>query len=1171
MRSRYNSVSQLLNKFYSIRTKALIIVLLLLMSAKGWTQPFATISGSNSICRNSTSPFITFTGTDGTAPYTFTYKINNGADQYISTSGSSNIVTVPVPTGSAGIYTYSLNSVSDFMNQTNIQSGSAIITVIELPTVGITGSSSIYAGGTTTLSPVSGGIWTSNKITVNTAPAGGEGGGVPPPDPRDPTVARVTNAGIVTGVRSGVATFTFTETLTGCKNTTVEVRVINPPKIAEGPGPLTITCDEDNSPNSFSLTLHAIEIDGNTISWSISSQAADGIAIAAGTGTTNAISYTPSLNFNGSDAFVVSISDGQGGTDNLTVNVQVNSVNDAPSFTKGSNQTIAENARAQTVAAWATAISAGPPDESAQTLAFTVINDNNALFSAQPAIAPNGTLTYTPAANARGSTILTVYLKDNGGTLNGGVDQSISQTFSITVNQIPDAITGEDRAICNYSSTTIGAVAIEGHTYSWTSLPSGFTSTVSNPTVSPSLTTTYTLVETITATGTTNSNIVTVTVNPNPLPITGITNICTGTESNLTSATTGGTWSSASPLIASINALNGLVTGIAQGNSIITYTLTTGCSVTTSVNVNPLPVVSLICSDADHTFYEGAKITFTATGGILYNFRVNGISVQNSTSNSFTTNTLTDGQVMSVIVTNESGCSKISDGVMVNVVALPSGWELNSSNYAYEGQVIAEVFVNHNSVVSGYLAAFAGTECRGIEESKYYSQTDHYIFYIKFYSNSISGESLTFKYYDPLSGKTYDLNKTLVFNNGIVSGSPDTPIEMNNTIQINKPLSVGWNWFSVNAQSDNMTPESLLPEVITNGDYIKDQFGSSTFYSSFGWFGSLTEIDPAKLYKIKIQSNCNFNFTGVPVDVNLTSLPLVSGWNWIGYIPQSAQTISDALSSLSLLDGDYIKNQTASATYYSGFGWFGSLSQLSPQDGYMMKVTNPGTLKYSNVQSKNASEISSCVSETLINPAEYEFSGSVTAKIIMDGKNVGSTHDTLFTYVNNQLRGYSASYFFEPLGIYLFPVMTFSNSSDGENIEFRYYSSLDNKIYTCNESLPFVKDMIISDAFHPLVLIIYSNPAKEIPENQNGNLEIKAYPNPFEDVLNIEYSIPELNHVTISIHNSDGKLIQVLTDEQQNPGKYSIKWNASSKLSGIYFIRLRTSMNQKYQKVVKMR
>ena len=42
-------------------------------------------------------------------------------------------------------------------------------------------------------------------------------------------------------------------------------------------------------------------------------------------------------------------------------------------------------------------------NESGQTVDFIVEQDNNALFSVQPAVAANGTLTYTPAADANGS------------------------------------------------------------------------------------------------------------------------------------------------------------------------------------------------------------------------------------------------------------------------------------------------------------------------------------------------------------------------------------------------------------------------------------------------------------------------------------------------------------------------------------------------------------------------------------------------------------------------------------------------------------------------------------------------------------------------------------------------------------------------------------------------
>jgi hypothetical protein len=119
-----------------------------------------------------------------------------------------------------------------------------------------------------------------------------------------------------------------------------------------------------------------------------------------------------------------------------TFKITVNAVNDAPSFTAGGNQTVNEDAGAQSVT-WATGISAGP-NESSQVLSFLVSNNNNGLFSAQPAISAGGTLTYTPAPNANGSATVSVTLKDDGGTANGGVDSTGPVTFTITVNPVND-------------------------------------------------------------------------------------------------------------------------------------------------------------------------------------------------------------------------------------------------------------------------------------------------------------------------------------------------------------------------------------------------------------------------------------------------------------------------------------------------------------------------------------------------------------------------------------------------------------------------------------------------------------------------------------------------------------------------------------------------------------
>ncbi len=127
-------------------------------------------------------------------------------------------------------------------------------------------------------------------------------------------------------------------------------------------------------------------------------------------------------------------------TGSLTASVTITPVNDPPTFTKGPDQSTPEDSGPQTVPNWATNMSPGPSNESGQALVkFIVTNDNAALFATAPAINLAGTLTYTPAANANGTAIVTVQLQDNGGTANGGQDTSPPQTFTITVTPVNDA------------------------------------------------------------------------------------------------------------------------------------------------------------------------------------------------------------------------------------------------------------------------------------------------------------------------------------------------------------------------------------------------------------------------------------------------------------------------------------------------------------------------------------------------------------------------------------------------------------------------------------------------------------------------------------------------------------------------------------------------------------
>jgi hypothetical protein len=112
-----------------------ILLFLNCLTAFGITTlpPTATISGGTTLCQNATGSVITFTGSGGTAPYTFTYTVTGvSGNQTIVTSGTNNTVTLPIVTSAAGTFTYTLVSVSDSTTPTVAipANGSTVVNII---------------------------------------------------------------------------------------------------------------------------------------------------------------------------------------------------------------------------------------------------------------------------------------------------------------------------------------------------------------------------------------------------------------------------------------------------------------------------------------------------------------------------------------------------------------------------------------------------------------------------------------------------------------------------------------------------------------------------------------------------------------------------------------------------------------------------------------------------------------------------------------------------------------------------------------------------------------------------------------------------------------------------------------------------------------------------------
>lgn len=149
--------------------------------------------------------------------------------------------------------------------------------------------------------------------------------------------------------------------------------------------------------------------------------------------------YAP--NANGASTITITATDTSGLTITTTFTVTLNAVSDAPTINAISNLSINQNAGPQTVNL--AGITSGPSNESVQTISVTATSDNAALIPNPVSVtyispSTTGLLSFTPVAGQFGVAHITVTVKDNGGTTNGGTDTT-TRTFTVTVDGVPTA------------------------------------------------------------------------------------------------------------------------------------------------------------------------------------------------------------------------------------------------------------------------------------------------------------------------------------------------------------------------------------------------------------------------------------------------------------------------------------------------------------------------------------------------------------------------------------------------------------------------------------------------------------------------------------------------------------------------------------------------------------
>jgi uncharacterized protein YjdB len=549
----------------------------------------------------------------------------------------------------------------------------AVVTVTPSPT--ITGSTGICNLTTTTLSASpAGGTW------VSSAPSIGD--------------FTSSTSGIFTGAGIGTTTITYTAP-SGCVATRIETVAIAPPPVA---GTFVIC--------TGTATTLTCGYPGGTWTSAVSSVATigltSGVAVGLAAGTTT-ITYT--------------MSTGCVSTRVITVNPGPAPITGTLTICSGSAGTLTGSGGGTWTSSNLAVAAINPttgifPSASLGTATITYTLSTGCFTTAVVTVnslpAPitgtltvcTGTTTTLTSATPGGlwlcspSTVATISTAVGGVTGVAAGTATVSYrvigcttTAVITVNPLPTAILGI-LSVCSGSTTTLMDATTGG---TWSSSNTAVATVgSSNGVVTGGAGGTAVITYTV-PTGCYRMAVI--TVNPTPT-LSGSTGICTGATTTLTSSTGGGTWSSGSTGVATVDAA-GVVSGLTTGTAVISYASTAcGTSATIVVTVSPsaAPITGTLslCVGNSSTLAD-------ATGGGTWSIdaggaaTISGAGVLTGVTAGTTTITYTAGSCTAATAVATvyampsaiSGTLAICNGFISTLTATPTGGTWSSSNVFY--------------------------------------------------------------------------------------------------------------------------------------------------------------------------------------------------------------------------------------------------------------------------------------------------------------------------------------------------------------------------------------------------------------------------------------------------------------------------------------------------------
>ncbi len=415
-------------------------------------------------------------------------------------------------------------------------------------------------------------------------------------------------------------------------------------------------------------------------------------------------------------------------------------------------------------------------------------------------------------------------------------------------------------------------------------------------------------------------------------------------------------------------------------------------------------------------------------------------------------------------------------------------WSVNPANYESDMTITAAITsrglaVDHTDFT---LAVFAGDECRGVTTP--IQALDSWLYFLTIYANE-SGEELTLRLYDGLQQLNLPILETYEFEASSSLGEPGSPIQLTaGFIQVSvEPVNIAaimsmdanWSgseavWFTAqdlgteNGYSDSTrvtftiledhTPliSAIPDQIIEQGesfspldldDYLIETDGDEVIWSVTGQVNLSADIDNENLLSVIALDSDWIGSETLVFLVNDVSVNALYSTDTVTFIINPL----DHAPEITLIPNDTI-------------GQGGEFQNLDLND-YLLELDGD-QVEWSYEYGTALEPVNS--PDWAVNPADYEFNMSLTARVILRSEISTNPQNILAVFSGETCRGTAQPMLVGDDALYF---LTIHGSVNGEPLTLRIYDSQRQDTIAIHESYSFESNAILGSPDQPEILI----------------------------------------------------------------------------------------------------